>query len=215
MDASVDSLPYYDKELEIPGLKDLVKSEVDKEMKRMPKVGLDDPRVPADMEPFTSPHLAELLSAYPSQTLQTTKAIDPSKWNPFRPEEGDSTEEWQEAERKARIGLSMLDGRNENLSLLSTYGPNAWLIRNYQLESQAKEVEAEVEVWKEKVVEVNRKRRVFQESTGKHLSSLENRWQDLITGTIQLEMASRAMELEVEVLKGQEARLERDLEGRV
>jgi pre-mRNA-splicing factor SPF27 len=137
------------------------------------------------------------------------------------------------------------------------------LIRNYQLESQAKEVEAEVEVWKEKVVEVNRKRRVFQvsfvmrlwsvadetecgvvwrgvkwwqsrlhdtddtptphtylytprqESTGKHLSSLENRWQDLITGTIQLEMASRAMELEVEVLKGQEARLERDLEGRV
>jgi hypothetical protein len=61
--------------------------------------------------PQTSPHLAELLSAYPSQTLQTTKAIDPSKWNPFRPEEGDSTEEWQEAERKARIGLSMLDGR--------------------------------------------------------------------------------------------------------
>jgi hypothetical protein len=79
MDASVDSLPYYDKELEIPGksrfpltcssssywpsrtyhilsylagLKDLVKSEVDKEMKRMSKVGLDDPRVPADMEPF-------------------------------------------------------------------------------------------------------------------------------------------------------------------
>jgi hypothetical protein len=38
------------------------------------------------------------------------------------------------------------------------------LIRNYQLESQAKEVEAEVEVWKEKVVEVNRKRRVFQVS---------------------------------------------------
>lgn len=56
------------------------------------------------------------------------------------------------------------DLRNENLSLLSTYGPNAWLIRNYQLESQAKEVEAEVEVWKEKVVEVNRKRRVFQVS---------------------------------------------------
>jgi hypothetical protein len=29
-----------------------VKSEVDKEMKRMSKVGLDDPRVPADLEPF-------------------------------------------------------------------------------------------------------------------------------------------------------------------
>lgn len=55
----------------------------------------------------------------------------------------------------------------------------------------------------------------LQESTGKHLSSLENRWQDLITATIQLEMASRAMELEVEVLKGKEARLEQELEGRV
>jgi len=54
--------------------------------------------------------------------------------------------------------------RNDNLSLLSAYGPNAWLIRNYQLESQAKEVEVEVETWKEKVVEVNRKRRVFQVS---------------------------------------------------
>lgn len=38
--------------LEYIGLKDLVKSEVDKEMKRMPKVGLDDPRVPGDLEPF-------------------------------------------------------------------------------------------------------------------------------------------------------------------
>ena len=39
------------------------------------------------------------------------------------------------------------------------------MIRNYQLESQAKEVEVEVETWKEKVVEVNRKRRVFQVSS--------------------------------------------------
>lgn len=38
------------------------------------------------------------------------------------------------------------------------------MIRNYQLESQAKEVEVEVEAWKEKVVDVNRKRRVFQVS---------------------------------------------------
>lgn len=37
----------------------------------------------------------------------------------------------------------------------------------------------------------------------------------MITATIQLEMASRAMELEVEVLKGKEARLEQELEGRV
>lgn len=54
--------------------------------------------------------------------------------------------------------------RNQTLSLLSQHGPNAYLIRNYQLESQAKELEAELEVWKEKVVEVNRGRRFFQVS---------------------------------------------------
>jgi hypothetical protein len=53
-----------------------------------------------------------------------------------------------------------------------------------------------------------------QESTGKHLTTLETKWQDLIASTVQLEMAGRAAELEIQVLKVKEEALERDLEGR-
>jgi pre-mRNA-splicing factor SPF27 len=108
-----------------------------------------------------------------------------------------------------------MDLRNVNAGLQATYGPNAWLIRNYQLEGEAKEMEAEVEQWREKVTEVNRSRRVFQEEKGRHLSALETRWQDLVTGTVQLELANVALQGEVEALARKAEALERELEERV
>lgn len=56
--------------------------------------------------------------------------------------------------------------RNANASLLSAYAPNHWLIRNFQLEAEAKELEKEVEAWKEKVTDVNRNRRLYQVRRG-------------------------------------------------
>lgn len=108
-----------------------------------------------------------------------------------------------------------MDLRNVNAQLQATYGPNAWLIRNYQLEGEAKEIEAEVEEWREKVTEVNRSRRVFQEATGKHLQALETRWQDLVTGTVQLEMANVALQGEVDALAQKAEALEKELAERV
>lgn len=108
-----------------------------------------------------------------------------------------------------------MDLRNTNAQLQATYGPNAWLIRNYQLEGEAKEVEAEVEQWTERVTEVNRSRRVFQEEKGRHLAALETRWQDLVTGTVQLEMANVALQGEVDALERKAEALEKELNERV
>jgi pre-mRNA-splicing factor SPF27 len=58
---------------------------------------------------------------------------------------------------------------------------------------------------------VNRSRRVFQEETGVHLSRLEGRWQDLVGATVQLEMACRAMEGEVQGLRTKEDRLRKEV----
>jgi hypothetical protein len=46
------------------------------------------------------------------------------------------------------------------------------------------------------------------------LTTLETRWQDLVQNTVQLEMANKAMELEVQVLRGKEERLEKEMQGR-
>ena len=108
-----------------------------------------------------------------------------------------------------------MDVRNTNVHLQSTYGPNSWLIRNYQLEGEAKEIEQEVAQWTERVTEVNRARRVYQEDKGRHLAALETRWQDLVTGTVQLELANVALQGEVDALARKAEALEKELNERV
>lgn len=91
--------------------------------------------------------------------------------------------------------------------MLQTYGPNAWLVRNYQLNSQLTELQGTLKDMKEEVTEVNRARRVLQEDAGEHLTRLEDRWQNLVSSTVQLEMACTAMGGEVRGLRRREEEL--------
>lgn len=95
--------------------------------------------------------------------------------------------------------------------MIQSYGPNAWLVRNYQLNSQLTELQETLKELKEKVTEVNRARRVFQEGQGEHLARLEGRWMDLVRSTVQLEMASTAMEGEVRGLEQREQELREEV----
>lgn len=101
----------------------------------------------------------------------------------------------------------MLTYRNENIEVIQSYGSNAWLVRNYQLNSQLTELQGTLQELKDQVTEVNRTRRVFQEGQGEHLSRLEGRWMDLVRSTVQLEMANTAMEGEVLGLERREQEL--------
>ena len=53
----------------------------------------------------------------------------------------------------------LIDIRQNNLSLLQTYGSNAWRIHNYLLEATAKQTEKALEELKDMTVEVNRQRK--------------------------------------------------------
>ena len=99
----------------------------------------------------------------------------------------------------------------ENTNILSSYGPNAWLVRNYQLNSQLTELQSTLSSLKDKVTEVNRQRRVYQEDTGKHLTRLEGRWSDLVSGGMQLEMAVKVMEGELRGLRRKEDELREEV----
>ena len=112
--------------------------------------------------------------------------------------------------RKTRVRETN-DGRLENTNILSSYGPNAWLVRNYQLNSQLTELQSTLSNLKEKVTEVNRQRRVYQEDKGKHLSRLEGRWGDLVGENVQLEMAILAMEGELVGLRRKEEELKEEV----
>ena len=102
--------------------------------------------------------------------------------------------------------------RHENVLLLASHGPNAWLVRNYQQNAELTELQSTLAALKESVTEVNRSRRVFQEDAGQHLTRLEERWQNLVGGTVQLDMACMAMEGEVKGLRRKETELRAEVE---
>ena len=113
------------------------------------------------------------------------------------------------------IAGTVLMSRNENVIIQSQHAPNAWLVRNYQLNAELKELQSVLAGMEEQVTDVNRARRVYQEDVGQHLTRLETRWQELVGSTVQLEMACVAMQGEVsgmrerrEVLRGEVTALE-------
>ncbi|KAI9636689.1 Pre-mRNA-splicing factor SPF27 [Dioszegia hungarica] len=208
--SNIDALPYYDKQVEVPGefpasAKAAAQALIEAELRQTPQIASDDPRLPPDVAVFPkSAGLTQLLENYESHPI---RGIDASKYAPPSAAEGASLEDLVAAERQGRIGEGHMDLRNDNISVLSNYGPNAYLVRNYQLNSQLTELNSVLGDLKEQVTEVNRKRRVFQEDTGVHLGKLESRWQDLISSTVQLEMACRAMDGEVKGLRRKEEEL--------
>ncbi|WVR09127.1 hypothetical protein IAU60_006189 [Kwoniella sp. DSM 27419] len=205
----IDSLPYYDKQADDPALKSAAQALIDAELRKTPQINDDDERLPKSVDVFPrSSDLSELLNGYPSNPI---RGIDTSKYGIPTVAEGASREELEEAEKRSRIGEGHMALRLENASVLASYGPNAWLVRNFQLNSQLTELQGTLTGLKEQVTEVNRTRRVYQEETGQHLGKLEGRWQDLVGSTVQLEMACKAMEGEVRGLRRKEDQLREEV----
>jgi len=203
-----DSLPYYDRDLELhPQLRALVDAEIARELKRQPPLA-SDPRVPPDFELFANnPLLAAELARV--QTSQPLSALDSSRYQlPGPLGDGPTEDDWKAAVQNAKAQLQHQKSRETNISLLQTYGANAWKIHNYLLESQATRLEKAVEEVKEEVTVVNRDRKNFQSHVGKQLTALETRWTELISTVLQIELANIALEGEVEQLRQRELAME-------
>ncbi|WWC73200.1 uncharacterized protein I206_107166 [Kwoniella pini CBS 10737] len=205
----IDSLPYYDKQLDDPSLKAAAQSLIEAELRNTPQINDNDERIPKSIDVFPkSSELSSLLNEYPKKTI---KSIDPTKYQPPSISSESTLEELKEAEKLSKISEGHMTLRLENTNLLSNYSPNAWLIRNFQLSSQVKELEESLNQIKEEIININRNRRIYQEDKGKLLNKYENKWQDLISSNVQLEMACKAMNIEVESLKRREEILQKQV----
>ncbi|KAF5356281.1 hypothetical protein D9756_004225 [Leucocoprinus leucothites] len=202
----LDSLPYYDDDLQkFPFLKDRVEHEIAKELGKVP-AELHS-RVPPDVELFTNNPLlrAELARV---EAKEQFPSLDSLRYQLPAPTSTPATDEdWKAALYNARAQLEHQRIRQTNLTLLQTYGANAWRIHNYQLEQQAKNIEGTLEQLKELTVEVNRDRKNSQDRFGKQLTALETRWTNLISSVLQIEMANVALEAELERLQVKESEL--------
>ncbi|PBK77085.1 uncharacterized protein ARMOST_09234 [Armillaria ostoyae] len=199
-----DSLPYYDDDLDkFP----LLRQKVDQEFSRQSKPpSTVHPRVPPPYELFSkNPLLKAELERVESH--QPFPSLDTVRYQLPTPSLPGTDDEWQTAIQNARSQLEHQRLRQTNLTLLQTYGPNAWRTQNYLLENTAKQVEQALEELKELTVEVNRSRKNNQTELGNQLTSLETRWTDLISNVLQIEMANVALDIEIDRLNKREAEL--------
>jgi pre-mRNA-splicing factor SPF27 len=88
-----------------------------------------------------------------------------------------------------------------NLELLQKYGANAWRVHNYQLEQDLAAIKKNTEQLRNQILEINRERKQDQTQAAASLQSLENKWSDLISQNLQVEIACAALESEVDELR--------------
>ncbi|KAJ7462712.1 breast carcinoma amplified sequence 2 [Mycena galericulata] len=188
----LESLPYYDNDLDqFPWLKE----KVDREFARQPKPPTTlHPRVPPEYQLFTKNPLlqAELARV---ESHEKFPSLDTVRYQLPAPATPGTDEEWQAALKNAHAQLEHQRMRQTNLTLLQTYGSNAWRIHNYLLEATVKQTEQALEELKQMTVD------------GNQLNSLETRWTELISNVLQIELANVALDAEVNALNAREAEL--------
>jgi pre-mRNA-splicing factor SPF27 len=112
---------------------------------------------------------------------------------------------------------------------MQQYGANAWRVYNYRLEVVGKSLDKAIEEMNDRVTEVNRTRKndqvsaatvprrthtkidprlCLQMAVGKQLTGLEQKWTELISSVLQIEIANSALEAEIAMLGQREAELE-------
>ncbi|KAJ7630624.1 breast carcinoma amplified sequence 2 [Roridomyces roridus] len=200
----LDSLPYFDNDLErFPGLKE----KVDREFARQPKPPATlHPGVPPEYQLFTKNPLLQAEFARVESHEKVTP-LDTIRYQLPAPSLPGTDDEWQAALKNAHAQLEHQRMRQTNLTLLQTYGGNAWRIHNYLLESTVKQTEQTLEELKQMTVDVNRERKNAQTKLGSQLNSLETRWTELISSVLQIELANVALDNEVNMLNAREAEL--------
>jgi len=104
---------------------------------------------------------------------------------------------WKSTLQKAYANAEYLRGREINLSLLETYGKNAWLMGNSQLEDTLRILEREVESAKLELEAVEQARRAAQGNVAGEIQGLEEGWRKGVGRMIEAQAAGEGLRMEI------------------
>ena len=104
---------------------------------------------------------------------------------------------WKATLKKAYASAEYLRGREINLGLLETYGKNAWLIGNSQLEDILRSLEIEVEALKLEQEAVEQARKAAQSNVAGEMQSLEEGWRTGVGRMIEAQAAAERLKQEI------------------
>ncbi|KAL2824617.1 Pre-mRNA-splicing factor SPF27 [Aspergillus cavernicola] len=131
-----------------------------------------------------------------------TGGIDLSRYEAPEPpvrsaDSAPNLDEWSQTLRKAYTASSHLSSRHENLSLLEESGKNAWLIGNSQLEEILRALEKELAESKEAAENVNKQRKIAQESSQGEITGLEESWRRGVGAILDVELAAEKLRVDI------------------
>lgn len=104
---------------------------------------------------------------------------------------------WKSSLSKAYASAEYLRGREINLGLLETYGKNAWLIGNSQLEDTLKALENELKEAKLDQEQVEQARRATQHNAAGEMQGLDETWRNGVGRMIEAQAAGERLRLEI------------------
>ncbi|GAA5803807.1 hypothetical protein HPULCUR_009292 [Helicostylum pulchrum] len=197
-DVDIDALPYVDRELDEDNMKVTVERLIEQEMRRMKRT--ERSQLPLTIDLFEhDPLLKQELDRI--QQKQGLDALDTERYELKGPADENDIDGWKAAVNNTKSQLESQAGSMFNLELLQKYGANAWRVHNYQLETGLTDIKKNTEYLRNQILEINRERKNDQTQAAAALASLENKWSDLITQNLQVDIACATLESEVDELR--------------
>jgi pre-mRNA-splicing factor SPF27 len=132
-----------------------------------------------------------------SSGAEKEQGIDLSRYEAQDAPPTNDTEKWRATLQQAYASSEYLESRQVNLSLLETYGKNAWLISNDQLEAILRAAERDVSQRKIELEDVDKARREAQAARRGELEALEQQWKIGVGQMIEVEVAAEKLRLEI------------------
>jgi len=216
--ADIDSLPYYDKDIDtVAGLRERLEQEIQAELQAVPVESIDlSDRIPPPV-PSTSASAflnTELDRVENKKAVPKGQGLDATRYSLPAPTKGlkASADDWTKAVKNASAQVEHQSLRIANLELLNKYGANSWRVSNFLVEKEIERLDRQKEDVNNAIEEINRERKARQLEAGDQLASLEARWNTLVSGNLQLELANMTTEMEVDGLREREEELRTQLE---
>lgn len=158
------------------------------------------------------PIQSQFTPAFQTELDRIAASPDPSRPTPLRaidltryqapeidtaPGAGAAREELEPGLQQAYTAMSYLSGRRQHLALLDSYGKNAWLVGNWQLEAELRALEGELAQAKRDVDLVTIQRQRVQGEAGGEIRNLDETWRRGVGRVLETEVAAEGLRREV------------------
>lgn len=189
-----DVLPYIDAPVSEQALH-AAHGLIQAEMNQAPATAIH-PSIPASCD-STFSEMVQTEHARIASGTPKTGGLDLSRYELQDAPERGNTLAWKSTLNKAYASAEYLRGREINLGLLETYGKNAWLIGNSQLEDSLKVLEKELEAAKIEQEQVEQTRRAVQTNAAGEMQGLEEGWKTGVGRMIEAQAAAERLRQEI------------------